>query len=80
MSKEYRVHFVGLPSFAAKIAEQLSEFDPENTYKSYNTYYSKKELIKCLLNFNKADLIYSMNGSLLRSGIFDKAIRKKIPL
>ena len=80
MPKGYRVHFVGLPSFAAKIARHLSEFDSENTYKSYDTYFSKKELVKCLLEFNKADLIYSMNGSLLPSGIFDKAIRKKIPL
>lgn len=80
MSKGYRVHFVGLKLFAKRTADNLSQFDPENSYVAYDTYYSKRDQFRFLRDLNKADLVYSLNGSALPSKVFKLSMNKGIPL
>ena len=78
--KGYRVMFIGLPMFTKRTADNLSRFDPGNSYKNYNTYFSLKDRVRFLRDFRKADLVYSMTGSVLPSEIFKRVLKKGIPL
>ncbi len=75
-----KVLIIGLPYFAKKLASDLRAFDPENTYTGFDVYYSKKDLIKYLLNLLTADIVYSINGTLENSGTLAvaKFFKKKI--
>lgn len=75
-----RTIIVGLPLFAERLANSLSEFDPTNRYTFLNTYYSKKDKLKARFMIPRADLLFSINGSIVSSGVFDLAIKKKIPI
>lgn len=75
-----KILIVGLPLFAEKFAKNMQRFDPANKYIYLNTYYRKLDQLKFLRHLNSADLIYSVNGSLTRSKVFDKAIQKHIPI
>ncbi len=72
-----RVLIVGLPLFAKRLQKDLSEFDPENRYYCLDTYYSKIDRLKALLLIPRVDVVYSINGTLGSSRVFDLAFRKK---
>lgn len=80
MGKPKKIIIVGLPLFAERLAKSLSEFDPKNRYTFLNTYYSKIDKIKASLLIPRADLLFSINGSVITSGVFDLAIRKRVPI
>jgi glycosyltransferase involved in cell wall biosynthesis len=80
MGRTLKTIIVGLPLFAERLANSLSEFDPTNRYNFLNTYYSKKDKLKARFMIPRADLLFSINGSVVTSGIFDLAIRKKVPI
>lgn len=80
MGKPLKIIIVGLPLFAERLAKTLSEFDPNNRYSFLNTYYSKKDKLKARFLIPRADLLFSINGSIVSSGVFDLAIRKKVPI
>jgi len=80
MKKGYRVLFIGLPMFAQRVANDLTHFDPLNTYRNYDTYFSKRDKLRFISDLRKADLVYSINGSALPSGVFSRVIKKGIPL
>lgn len=70
----------GLPLFAKKISDDLSDFDPNNRYIFLNTYYSKLDKLKfiCFLPFSY--LVISFNGVTSRSRSLDLVLffRKKL--
>ena len=74
------VIIVGLPLFAERLAKSLSEFDPDNRYTFLNTYYSRKDKLKARFMIPRADLLFSINGTVLPSGVMDLAIKKKVPI
>ncbi len=80
MGKPLKIIIVGLPLFAERLAKALSEFDTKNRYTFLNTYYSKKDKLKARFLIPRADLLFSINGSIVSSGVFDLAIRKKVPV
>jgi len=71
---------IGLPLFTKRLSKDLSEFDPENSYLSLDTYYRFFDKIKALVLVPKADCIYSINGSITTSRVFDLAIKNSVPL
>jgi len=72
-----RVLIVGLPLFAKRLQEDLSSFDPENTYYCLDTYYNKWHKIKAYFLIPRVDVVYSINGTLNKSRVFDRAIKLK---
>lgn len=75
-----RIVVVGLPLFAERLVEKLKRFSPANKFIFLNTYYSKLDQIKALYEIPRADLIFSINGSLNTSKVFDLALKHNIPL
>ena len=73
--KRLKILIVGLPMFAKRVAEELSKYDSTNKYTALNTYYSKKDKLKYLLKIKKADIVYSINGTLNKSGSIDLALK-----
>lgn len=80
MGEVMKVTIVGLPLFAKRLAENLSAYDPKNSYKSFNTYYNTIDKVKAALRIPKSDCVFSINGSILSSKAFDLALKKKVPL
>lgn len=80
MGRKMRVLIVGLPLFSKRLAEKLSEFDKQNTYISLDTYYNKWDKLKARFLIPQSDLVFSINGSMTRSRVFDLALRKKVPV
>lgn len=75
-----RVLIVGLPLFSKRLAEKLSEYDKQNSYISLDTYYNKWDKLKARFLIPGSDLVFSINGSLTRSGVFDLALKKNVPV
>lgn len=75
-----KVIIVGLPLFAKRLQEGLSKFDPTNKYTHLDTYYKKVDKLKAALQIPRADCIFSINGSIVSSGVFDLAFKKNIPV
>jgi glycosyltransferase involved in cell wall biosynthesis len=80
MGKRRKIIILGLPFFAEKLCKNLQHFDKKNTYIHLNTYYSKWDKIKAFFLIPNASLVYSINGSLTKSKVFDLAIKKNVPL
>lgn len=80
MGEVMKVTIVGLPLFAKRLAENLSAYDPKNSYKSFNTYYSKVDKIKAALRIPKSDCLFSINGTIQSSSAVDLALKKKVPV
>jgi len=75
-----KVIIVGLPMFARQLTENLKRFDPDSTYIHLDTYYSKLDKLRGLWHLPSADCIFSINGTLSRSALFDRAFKKNIPV
>lgn len=80
MGKRLKVIIVGLPLFSERLATNLSKYDKKNSYIYLNTYYSKWDKIRARFLIPSADLVYSINGSLMTSRVFDLALAKNVPL
>lgn len=72
-----RVLITGLSLFSKRLAADLQAFDPENTYLFFDTYYSRKDLLKFIWNLRKADIVISMNGVTDRSRTLDLVLKFK---
>lgn len=70
-----RVIIVGLPLFAERLRDELSAFDESATYIHLNTYYRKWDKLKAWFLIPGADIVYSINGTLSSSGVFDRALK-----
>lgn len=77
MGKRLKIVVIGLPLFSKRIVKDLSEFDKENKYISLDTYYSKADKVKYYFHVRNADIVYSINGTLTRSGAIDLALKLK---
>jgi hypothetical protein len=80
MGKGMKVIIVGLPLFSKRLAQSLSKFDTENSYKHFDTYYSRFDRIKAIWSVQNADCLYSINGTLDKSRLVDIALKKNIPV
>jgi hypothetical protein len=80
MDKKLIIVIVGLPLFAERLASALQLFDPHNCYIFLNTYYRKLDKLKARFLIPKSDLVISINGSILSSGVFDRTLKSKVPL
>lgn len=76
MGKRLKVLIVGLPLFAERLQADLSSYDKENSYYWLNTYYSKWDKIRARFLIPKVDVVYSINGTLGKSRVFDLALQK----
>lgn len=70
-----KIILVGLPYFVNKIGAQLKNYAPENSYVLLDTYYNNWDKLRYLYHVLSADLIYSINGAITGSRVFDLAIR-----
>ncbi len=75
-----KVIIVGLPLFAKQLQEGLSEYDLKNKYTFLNTYYNRLDKIKATFQIPRADCIFSINGTVISSGVFDLAFKKNVPV
>lgn len=75
-----RVLIVGLPLFTERLQKELSAFDPSNTYYRLDTYYNRVDRVKAFFLIPRVDVVYSINGALDKSRVFDLAFkfRKKV--
>jgi hypothetical protein len=80
MGKPLKIVILGLPLFGERLAAHLSSFDPENSYSFLNTYYSKWDKFRSFFMIPRADAVFSINGSLVTSGAFDRTLKSKVPL
>lgn len=72
-----RVLINGLPYFGKKIANELNEFDSDNSYVFLDTYYSKWDKIRFRLLLPFCGAVISFNGVSDRSGSLDLVLKKK---
>lgn len=72
-----RVLITGLPLFSKRLAEDLQEFDPENHYRFFDTYYSKWQLFRFFFQLRKADVVISLNGVSDQSRTMDEVVKRK---
>lgn len=75
-----KIVIVGLPLFAERLANALTEYDHENTYIHLDTYYKKADQLKALWHIPRAECVVSINGSIVSSRVFDLAFKHKVPL
>ena len=80
MGRRKKIIVVGLPLFSKKFASEFSKFTKEYKLIALDTYYSKFDKLKFLFHIYTSDLIFSINGSLTKSLVFDIAFRNKIPV
>ncbi len=71
------VLIIGLPLFAKRLAKELQQFDRGNSYLSLDTYYNLGDKLKFLFYIFKADVVYSINGTLNKSLALDLAFKLK---
>jgi hypothetical protein len=76
-TRKKRILIVGLPLFAQRLQKELQSFDTKNKYFFLDTYYTKKDRIKALFLIPFCDVVYSINGSLSKSGVFDLTLKLK---
>ncbi|MFK7785033.1 MAG: glycosyltransferase [Crocinitomicaceae bacterium] len=75
-----KVLIVGLPLFAERLANALTEYDHENRYIHLDTYYKKADQLKALWRVPRVDCVVSINGTIVGSRVFDLAFQNKVPL
>lgn len=80
MGKPLKITIIGLPLFGERLAQTLQEYDPENSYCYLNTYYNRWDKVKAFFRIPKSDVVFSINGSILTSGVFDRTLKSKVPL
>ena len=80
MGKGKKVVIVGLPRFASKLAAKLIEYYPEARIKSFDTYTSTIDKILSIPHLIFCDVVYSINGTITKSTVFDIAFlfKKKL--
>lgn len=71
-----KILIVGLPLFAKRFHQEISEYDPSNQYYVLDTYYSKWDKLKALFLIPRVDVIFSINGTLQTSKVIDLAFKK----
>jgi hypothetical protein len=75
-----KVAIVGLPMYVKRVCESLNTFLGKRTFYPFDTYYSKKDKLSFLLKVKSMDAIFSINGEVAQSKVFDLAIKHQIPL
>jgi len=75
-----KVLIIGLPYFAKKVANSLTESDNKNQYLFFNTYEGKFDKLRFLCNLLSADVVYSIGGAIAGSKAINLALylRKRV--
>lgn len=71
--KRINVLIVGLPLFTQRLQKDLHEFDPKNKYIALDTYYRIWDKVRAFFLIPFVDVVYSINGTLSTSRVFDLA-------
>ncbi len=74
-SMSMKVLIIGLPKFAKNLAQNLSDFDPNNKYRALNTYYNFVDKFRFIYHILNCDILYSLNGSIYKSRAFNLALK-----
>ena len=74
------VLIIGLPLFSERLHQELSSFDKKNKYYRLDTYYNIKDRARGLFLIRKMDAVFSINGTLAPSKLFDIALKRNIPI
>ena len=69
--KQLRIIIIGLPLFAKRLEADLKSHNPLLKVDALNTYYSFKDKLLAFLLIPFSDVVYSINGSLSPSKIFN---------
>lgn len=75
MRMHKRVLIVGLPKFSSELAYKLNRYCPNAKFTSLNTYYRFIDKLRAPFQIWKSDIVFSINGSLQKSRVFDLALR-----
>ena len=75
-NKRLKIVVVGLPMFAQRMVEQLEGYDPQVSYRYLDTYYSRIDKVRALYTIPTSDILYSINGNIVKSRSFDLALKK----
>ena len=75
-----KVVIVGLPYFTKRLKKELTLFDPSSSYLNLDTYYSRKDKLRALIRIPRADCVMSINGTVVKSKVFDLAFKHNVPL
>jgi len=72
-----KVLVIGLPHFAKNLAEELKQFDAGNEYVWLDTYYNYWDKVRFLYHVLNCDIVYSLNGTISKSIVFDLVLKFK---
>ena len=75
MGRKKRIAIVGLPRFAEKLAKNLRQYRANLEIRHLNTYGSATAQLKSIPFLLRCDTVYSINGSIGKSNVFDLALR-----
>ena len=75
MGRRKRVAVVGLPKFASELARKLSSFQSSVRLRSFDTYYNVKDKLAFIPYVLLSDIVYSINGTISNSSVFNLALR-----
>lgn len=73
--KKKRILIVGYPHFARKLCQGLKKVDKRNSYFTLNTYWNRWHRMISPLYLLRADVLYSLNGTLSNSGLMNLAFK-----
>ncbi|MEQ8324576.1 MAG: hypothetical protein RIC15_01125 [Vicingaceae bacterium] len=77
MGRQKRVAIVGLPRFAKKLTDRLIAYGVNAKIRCFDTYYNNWEKLAAIPYIISCDVVYSINGSLLNSNVFNLALWAK---
>lgn len=78
MGKKRRIIIVGLPLFAKRLSEALKPRMKDWNVVHLDTYTNRRDQLRGLFLLPKTDVIYSINGTLSKSRVFDIALKKNV--
>ncbi|MDX1651665.1 MAG: hypothetical protein R3277_04180 [Brumimicrobium sp.] len=78
MGRKRRLIIVGLPLFAKRLSDSLGSRMKDWEVIHLDTYYKRKDKLKALFMVPRADVLYSLNGTLSQSRTIDLALKNKV--
>lgn len=70
-----KIGFVGLPYYSKKLKNELQKNSSEHSFYHFDTYYSKWDQFRFMLYIRQLDVVFSFNGALDKSKVFDTALK-----
>lgn len=70
-----KIGIVGLPMYAKQLKNRLNAFYPEHQFYHFDTYYKKWDQVRFLLKAPFLDAVFSLNGSVTKSKVFETTLK-----